>query len=358
VQAVVLVGGEGTRLRPLTYDIPKPMLPIIERPIIARVVEWLAFNGVTRAVLALGYRPDPFMEAFPDSAWHGVDLVYSTEPEPLDTAGAVAYAADFADMTGERLVILNGDVLTDLELPKLLAAHEESGGSVSIALTPVEDPSPYGVVALDDNRRILEFVEKPSRETAPSNLINAGTYVFEPEALAMIERGRRVSMEREILPELARKGAAFALDSDAYWIDTGTPQRYVHAQLHVIAGLRPNVILPEHEVHAPGVLVGPGAVVDGEILGNAYIGSHAIVEEGAVVENAVIGTSVRICSGSTVRGSVLLRDVAIDPKAHVEDSVIGPACRVGEGAAISSCVIGAGFRVEEGHILVDARRPD
>lgn len=358
MQAVVLVGGEGTRLRPLTYDIPKPMLPIIERPIIARVIEWLAINGVTRAVLALGYRPDPFMEAFPDASWEGVEIVYSTEPEPLDTAGAVAYAADFAGMSGERIVILNGDVLTDLELAKLVDFHEQSGGSVSIALTPVADPSPYGVAALDDDGRIREFVEKPSRESAPSNLINAGTYLFEPEALASIERGRRVSMEREILPELTSRGAAFALDSDAYWIDTGTPQRYVKAQLDVIAGLRPNVLLPEHDVRSRGVLVGPGAQVDGEIVGNAFIGSCAIIEAGAVVENAVVGTAVRVYAGATVRDSVLLRDSCVESKASVDDSVIGPSCSVGHGATVSSCVIGAGFSVEEGCILVDSRRPD
>lgn len=358
MQAVVLVGGEGTRLRPLTYDIPKPMLPIVGRPIIARVVEWLALYGVTRAVLALGYRPDPFLEAFPEASWEGVTLLYSTEPAPLDTAGAIAYAADFAGMSGERIVVLNGDVLTDLDLSKLVAYHEERGAVATIALTPVEDPSPYGVVAVDDDGRILKFVEKPPPGTAPSNLINAGTYILEPEAIESIERGRPVSIEREILPRLAARGALYALDSDAYWIDTGTPARYVSAQLDVVAGLRPNVTLPECSERAPGVLEGPGATVQGEVRRITFIGGHATIEPGALVENAIISAAVRIGEGAVVRNSVLLRDAIVERSAKIEDSIIGPHSVVGGGAAITGCVVGANYTVAEGAVLLDERCPD
>jgi mannose-1-phosphate guanylyltransferase len=357
LQAVVLVGGEGTRLRPLTYDIPKPMLPIVERPIIARVLEWLALHGIDRAVLALGYRPDPFMEAFPESSWEGVEILYAAEPQPLDTAGAIAYAADYAGVADERLVILNGDVLTDLDLSKLVAYHEERGGLATICLTPVEDPSPFGVVALDEDGRIHDFVEKPAPGEAPSNLINAGTYIFEPEALATIERGRRVSVEREVLPLLTRRGQAFAVDSDAYWIDTGTPDRYVKAQLDVIAGLRPNVILPDCAEVRPGLFLGPEAELSGEVLGNAFVGSHAIVEEGAVVEDSVIGTAVRVRAGGEVRGSVVLRDTSIEPGARVSYSVIGPGAKVGRRAMLMSSVIGANTTVEDGADLTDGRLP-
>ncbi|MGB9112826.1 MAG: NDP-sugar synthase [Acidimicrobiales bacterium] len=357
MQAVVLVGGEGTRLRPLTYDIPKPMLPIVGRPIIARVVEWLALYGVTRAVLALGYRPDPFLEAFPEANWEGVEIVYSTEPAPLDTAGAIAYAADFAGISGERIVVLNGDVLTDLDLSKLLAYHEERGGVATIALTPVTDPSPYGVVSIDEDGRILEFVEKPPPGTAPSNLINAGTYIFEPEALDAIERGRPVSVERNILPGLASKGALYAVDSDTYWIDTGTPARYIAAQLDVVAGLRPNVILPECSPRGPGILEAPGATVRGDVQKNTFVGAHATIEAEAHVENAIISAAVRIGEGARVRNSVLLRDAFVERGARIEDSIVGPHSVIGASAAVIGCVVGANHTVREGAVVVDERRP-
>jgi mannose-1-phosphate guanylyltransferase len=358
MQAVVLVGGEGTRLRPLTYDIPKPMLPIVGRPIIARVVEWLALYGVTRAVLALGYRPDPFLEAFPEASWEGVQLLYSTEPARLDTAGAIAYAADFAEMSDERIIVLNGDVLTDLDLSKLVAYHEERGGSVTIALTPVEDPSPFGVVSIDDVGRILEFVEKPPSGTAPSNLINAGTYILEPEAIASIERGRPVSIEREILPGMATKGSLYALDSDAYWIDTGTPARYIAAQLDVVAGLRPNVILPECTERAPGLLEGPGANIGGDVRRNTFVGGHATIEPGALVENAIISAAVRIAAGAIVRNSVLLRDAIVEHDATIEDTIVGPHSVIGASAAVTGCVVGANYTVAEDDVLIDERCPD
>lgn len=358
MQAIVLVGGEGTRLRPLTYDIPKPMLPIVGRPIIARVVEWLAMYGVTRAVLALGYRPDPFLEAFPEGGWEGVELLYSTEPAPLDTAGAIAYAADFAGVADERIVVLNGDVLTDLDLSKLVAYHEERGGKTTIALTPVDDPTPYGVVSTDDQGRILKFVEKPPRGTEPSNLINAGTYVMEPEAIAMIERGRPVSMERQILPNLSARGELFALDSDVYWIDTGTPARYLAAQLDVVAGLRPNVSLPESSQYAPGVLAAPGATIRGEVRPSTFIGGHATIEDAAVVENAIISAAVRIGVGAQVMNSVLLRDALVGDGVRIEDSIIGPHCVVGKNASVTGCVVGANHTIADESVVLDERCSD
>jgi mannose-1-phosphate guanylyltransferase len=359
VQGIVLVGGEGTRLRPLTYDVPKPMLPIVERPIIARVVEWLGLYGVNRVVLSLGYQPEPFFAAFPGETWAGVQICYAVEPHRLDTAGAVLFAAEAAGMTDEPVLVFNGDVLTDLDLGELVALHEDRGAAITIALTPVEDPSPYGVVALDDDKRVLAFVEKPPRNEAPSNLISAGAYVFEPRVLASIAHGRTVSVEREILPLFVGRREVYAYDSDAYWIDTGTPERYVRAQLDVLAGLRPNVVLPESEVRAPGVFVAPGAVVAGEVQGCAFLGAGAVISPGALVEDAVVGPRAHVASGATVRGSILLAGCRISSKATVEASIIGPGAVVGPGAWLSaSTVIGAGFVVDDGDTLVGARRPD
>ncbi|HXZ82429.1 MAG TPA: NDP-sugar synthase [Acidimicrobiales bacterium] len=358
MQGIVLVGGEGTRLRPLTYDVPKPMLPIVEGPIIARVLEWLGHHGVTRVALSLGYEPGPFFQAFPDQSWAGVEICYAVEPHPLDTAGAALFAAEAAGMLDEPVLVFNGDILTDLDLGKLIALHEERDAAITLALTPVEDPSPYGVVVLDAGRRVLSFVEKPPRGEAPSNLINAGSYVFEPRVFAGIAPGRPVSVERETLPYFVGRGEVYAYDSDAYWIDTGTPERYVRAQLDVLAGLRPNVVLPACERRAPGVFVAPEAVLEGEVIGCAFLGAGAVVEAGARVTDAVLGPATRVMAGATVRGSVVLSGARVAPEATVDSSIVGPRAVVGSGARLLSwTVIGAGFVVDDDAVLVGAHRP-
>ncbi len=206
MRAVVLVGGFGTRLRPLTAHTPKQMLPIVDRPMIERVVARLADHGVTDAVLSLGYRPDAFLEAYPDDTCAGVALHYAVEPEPLDTAGAIRFAALDGGIE-DTFVVVNGDVLTDLDVGALWAFHQRTGAEGTIALTPVDDPSRYGVVPIDDDGRVEAFVEKPPPGTAPTNWINAGTYVLEPSVLDRIPAGRRVSIERATFPEMVADGS-------------------------------------------------------------------------------------------------------------------------------------------------------
>lgn len=358
VIAIVLVGGEGTRLRPLTYALPKPMLPVVERPMIARVVEWLAAYDITTAVLSLGYQPDAFVDAFPDGSWAGVDLHYAVEPEPLDTAGAIRFAALDAGVEGETLVVVNGDVLTDLDLAQLVEVHWESGGEATLALTPVEDPSAYGVVPTDSSGRVLAFIEKPRREDAPTNHINAGTYVFAPSVIARIAANRRVSVEREIFPELVARQALFAHDSDAYWLDTGTPERYLQAQVDILSGRRPKVALPECVCTSPGVYVAPGGLLDGDVLGCAFVGRAASVDAGATLEDAVVGASVHVAAGSRICHSVLLPGAVVREGAVVEHSVVGPSALVGAGAWVTGgSVVGAAALVADGAVLDSARHP-
>ena len=198
MKAVVLVGGEGTRLRPLTLSAPKQMLPIVGVPMIERVLGHLASHGIEEAVLSLGYLPDAFLEAYPDGRVAGMGLTYAVEPEPLDTAGAVRFAATFAGID-ETFVVVNGDVLTDLDLTTLVAFHRERGAEGTIALHPVADPSAFGVVPTDDHGRVLAFVEKPPRDEAPTNEINAGTYVLEPSVLGThSRRGSGVDRARDL----------------------------------------------------------------------------------------------------------------------------------------------------------------
>jgi mannose-1-phosphate guanylyltransferase len=331
VRAVVLVGGFGTRLRPLTLSTPKQMLPIVDRPMIERVVEALAAHGVTEAVLSLGYRPDAFVEAYPDGRCAGVDLHYAVEPEPLDTAGAVRFAARSAGLD-ETFVVVNGDVLTDLDLSGLWKLHHERGAEGTIALTPVDDPSRYGVVPTDDEGRVVAFVEKPAPGTAPTNWINAGTYVLEPSVLDRIDDGRKVSIERETFPAMVVDQSLYAVPSDAYWVDAGTPATYLQAQLDVIDGHR-----------------GPM---------EPAVSAEARISAAADVRHSVLMAGVVVEEGATVLDSVVLPGGRVAAGARVRDSIVGPGAAVGTRASLTELtVIGAGVVVESGAELRGVRLP-
>ena len=327
--AVVLVGGFGTRLRPLTETIPKPLLPVGQRTIIEHVVRSLAAGGVTEVVLALGFRPDAFTAAFPDGTCAGVPLHYAVEPEPLDTGGAIAFAARSAGID-DTFVVVNGDVLTDLDVRVLVAEHRSKEAEATIHLTPVEDPSSFGVVALDADGRVLRFVEKPPLGTAPSNMINAGTYVFEPSMIDRVPAGSRMSVERAVFPVVAAERRLFALCTDDYWIDTGRPELYRQANLDAVSGRR-------RTVHEPAF--GRDVRVEGE------------------VEHSVLGPCVRVSAGAEVRSSVLMAGVHVGDGAVVVDSVLGPDALVGPRAALDDVVLGRGAVVEAGEHLSNARRP-
>jgi len=328
VRAVVLVGGFGTRLRPLTLTRPKQMLPVVHRPMIEHVVGHLAGHGVDDVVLSLGYRPDAFRHGYPDGRCAGVSLHYAVEPRPLDTAGAIRFAALNAGI-GERFLVVNGDVLTDLDVTRFLAFHERAGAEGTIALHKVSDPSRYGVVPTDAHGRVTAFVEKPPPGEAPSDLINAGTYVLEPSVLDRIDGTRRVSVEREVFPAMVADGTLFALDDESYWIDTGTPQEYIQAQLDLLDGLR-----------------GGGAAAPA-------VHPSADVAPGARVSRSVVGPEATVAAGARVEGSVLLEGVQLGPGAVVEGSIVGAGSTVGADARIEGCtvvgdrqVIGPGERLD------------
>jgi mannose-1-phosphate guanylyltransferase len=330
--AVVLVGGFGTRLRPLTLTTPKPMLPVGHVPMLERVLANLARGGVTEAVLSLGFQPDSFLSAFPDGTCAGVRLHYAVEPEPLDTAGAIRFAADHVG-AAERFVVVNGDVLTDLDVGRLVAFHASRGAEATIHLTPVEDPSAFGVVPTDALGRVLAFIEKPPPGEAPTNEINGGTYVFEASMLARIPTGRKVSVERETFPAVVAEGRLFALATDDYWLDTGRPDQYVRANLDVLDGVR--------SVDRCGAL-GDGAEVHPE----------------AAVESSVVGAGSRVQAGAHVVGSVLMTDVTVGPGAVVEASAVGRGARIGAAAKVRGCVVGDAVVIPDGAVLEGARVPE
>ncbi len=328
MRAVVLVGGFGTRLRPLTLTTPKPMLPVGHRPIVENLVRMLSAAGITEVVLGLGFKPEPFIAAFPDGECAGVRLHYAVEPEPLDTAGAIKFAAEHAGID-DTFVVVNGDVLTDLDVAALIAFHRSTGAEATIHLTPVEDPSAYGVVALAEDGRVERFVEKPAPGTAPSNLINAGTYVLEPSVLARIPSGRKVSIERETFPSIVSDGRLFALSTDDYWIDTGRPEPYLRANLDMIDGVRRTLRADAVE---------DGARVDGGArVSHSLISRGAVVGSGAAIEDSVVLGSAVIEDGAVVRGSIVMGHVG--RSSIITDTVVGAEGRVDEGVVLSHAFV-------------------
>ena len=331
MRAVVLVGGFGTRLRPLTLTKPKQMLPVVHRPMIDWVVGHLAPFGIDEAILSLGYKPDAFIEAFPDSTCAGVRLRYAVEPEPLDTAGAVGFAARDAGID-ETFLVVNGDVFTDLDVSSLVDFHRARGAEGTLHLTPVDDPSMFGVVPTDDDGRVIAFIEKPSRDEAPTNLVNGGTYVLEPSVLDRIASDRRVSIEREVFPAMASEARLYAMSTNDYWLDTGTPQQYLQANIDLLSGRR-------------------GGAFEG-------IDPTATVDPAATVERSVISSGCRIDAGVIVHDSVLMESVTVETGATVNTSVIGSQARIGAGATLDGAVVGDGYVVAPGESLSQTRVPE
>ena len=333
MQAILLVGGFGTRLRPLTLTTPKQMLPVLDRPMIEHAVSGLARHGVSRVVLALGYHDDAFRAAYPDGLCAGVELVGVVEPEPLDTAGAIrfAYEASGMDASGGTFLVANGDVITDLDVDEMLRVHRSAGAEATIHLIEVDDPSRYGVVVTDPDGRVSAFVEKPE-PPAPSKWINAGTYLMEPSVIGRIGHGRRVSVEREVFPAMVADGTLRALRRNTYWVDAGTPQTYLRVQLDLLDGRR-------------------GPAVAG-VSADASVDPEAVIERSVVMAGAVVG------AGSVVRGSAVHSGAVIEAGATVLDSVVGSGATVGRGARVTDgTLVGERFEVAPGDDLSGARVP-
>ncbi len=351
------MGGEGTRLRPLTLSTPKQMLPIAGQPMIERVLGQLRRHGVDEAILSLGYLPDAFIGAYPDGVAAGVKLSYAVEPEPLDTAGAVRFAADRGNVD-DTFVVVNGDVLTDLDLSALVAFHRDRRAEGTIHVYPVPDPSRFGVVPTDGQGRVLAFVEKPSRDEAPTNRINAGTYVLEPSVLDRIPPGRRVSIERETFPAMVKDGTLYALEDDAYWLDAGTPAAYLRANRDLVEGRRGEPPVAGAHQEAAGVWVVGSPVLAGEVRPCSLIGDATVVEAGARVERSVLGAGCLVVSGAQVIDSVLLDGVTVSGSSTVSNSVLGPSATVGERCDVRDMsVLGQGAVVASGSVLDGERYP-
>jgi mannose-1-phosphate guanylyltransferase len=313
MQALILAGGSGTRLRPLTYTVPKPVLPLVGRPHIAYVIDWLRGHGVDEVVISSGHLAAG-MRAAVEALETGVRISWAEEPDARGTAGAIRFAEE---ELADRFLVLNGDVLCDLDLSELIRVHESAGARATIALHPVPDPSAYGLVRRSEDGEITEFLEKPEPDQIDTDEINAGAYVLERSVLELIPPDREVSIEREVFPRLVG-GELYGARLEGYWIDIGTPERFLQANWDILEG----------RVDAtPGERIGEGVrIADGaEVTDRAVIGSNSAIGDEAVVSE-----------------SVLLPECKVGPRARLEKAILSARVEVAPGAAVEGDVIGEG----------------
>jgi mannose-1-phosphate guanylyltransferase len=339
VQALILAGGEGTRLRPLTSTVPKPVVPLVDRPFIAFMLEWLRGHGVDDVVISCGFMAAGVHNVLGDGSAYGMRLRYVEEPTPLGTGGAVKFAEELLD---ERFLMLNGDVLTDIDLTAQLAQHEATGARATLALVPVEDPSAYGLVRRNGDGSVREFLEKPSPDQIDTNLVNAGAYVLHRDVLAGMARGERVSIERDVFPTLVGRGL-YGYEASGYWLDIGTPERYLQATYDILDGAVKTTVTDAYD--AAHLAIANGAEVAGRVVGPALVGSGARVAAGALVTGrSVLGRGVEVAEGAHVDGSVVLDGAIVGPHAQLTHCIVGPGsrlgahCRLGAGAVLGECV--------------------
>jgi mannose-1-phosphate guanylyltransferase len=353
MQAVILVGGEGTRLRPLTSRQPKPVITLVDRPFLVYMLEWLRGHGVQDVILSCGFEPTKVREALGDGEALGLTLRYVVEPEPRGTAGALKYADEQVGLD-ERFLMLNGDVLTDVDVTAQLAQHEATGAVGTLGLVPVDDPSAYGLVLCDASHQVVGFLEKP----APSQLdgidryyISAGIYVLQRSVLDMIDSGRNVSIEREVWPALVGHGLHGSHADGAYWMDIGTPERYLQGTFDILEG---NVRTGVSERLGNGFLaVADDVQAHGRIVPPAVVGSGVTVADGAHVGSLVVlGNGVTIGEGARVERSVVLDGVSVGAGAELTDCIVAAGAVIAEGAVVrGGAVIGEGVRVGPGNVL-------
>lgn len=342
MQALILAGGKGTRLRPLTVYTPKPIVPVMNRPFLLYQIEVLAKAGIKDIVLSLSYQPDKIEDLLGDGAEHGVRLSYVTEPSPMGTGGAYRYAAD---RLTETTIVLNGDILTDLDISAVIDFHRKNSSQATLSLTRVEDPSAYGLVQADERFRIKRFLEKPKPEEVGKNgvnTINAGIYVLEPSILELVPTDEAKSFEYDVFPAILEKGLPFFayVMANTYWRDLGNPKSYLEAHHDFFDGKIKGFEMDRSAVSD----VATAATVDRASI----IGPGCVIKPGARVVRSSIGAGVQIEEKAVIENSVIWPHARISAAAEIRDAVIG-----------RSCYIGRNVTVNEGTVLGDkASVPD
>lgn len=346
-EAVLLVGGQGTRLRPLTINTPKPMLPVAGVPFTVHQITRARDAGVTRIVLATSYKAEVFHE-FVGNADLGIEVVVATEDEPLGTGGAIRHAASelargirakLRSTPDDPVLVFNGDVLSGLDIAGLVGYHQDTDSDVTLYLTRVEDPRAYGLVPTDTDGRVLEFLEKPTtQEQIVTDQINAGCYVFRRSVIDTIPVGQKVSVERQTFPELLSSGARVSgVVDDGYWLDLGTPLSFVQGSRDLVLGRAPSPAVPQtgESLVLPGARVAETAVVGG----GTTVGRNAIVGDASVVD-----------------GSVLFDGARIEGGARVSNSIVGAGAWIGEDVVLDGVVVGDNAVIGAGNELLEGVR--
>ena len=346
MKAVILAGGEGTRLRPLTLTTPKPVVPVVDRPFLRHQLDLLASVGVREVVFLVAYRPERIEAVFGDGTAFGVRIRYLVEDPPLGTGGAVRNALPHLDT---RTIVLNGDVLTDVDLPAVLTRHEQTGAKATLVLAPVDNPAAYGLVLTNSAGRVLSFIEKPEPSQIATNTINAGIYVLETATLELIPPHVNHSIERGFFPALLARGdQVTGYIHRGYWIDIGTPEKYLRVHQDILSG--------DFRVELMGVRKQGGVVsTTAQVAAGARLRAPFFVGPGCAIEaqaeigpGATLVAGVRVAGEARVRDSVLWSGVEIGRGARVEGALLGPAVRVGGHASVlRGAVLGEGSVVSD-----------
>ncbi len=349
---MILVGGQGTRLRPLTATVPKPVVALVDRPFISFMLEWLRGHGVDDVIMSCGFLATSVREVLGDGSELGLRLRFVEEPEPRGTAGALKLAEPMLD---ERFLMLNGDVLTDIDLSAQLAQHAATGASATLALVPVADPTAYGLVILQEDRSVRDFVEKPSSDRVESNLISAGAYVLQREILELVPPERNVSIEREVWPLLVGKGL-YGFPSESYWLDIGTPARYLQGTFDIIEGNVETAV--RARLGEDWLAIEEPAEVLGRVIPPALLERGVRVAAGAHVGSLVVlAAGVSIGAGTTVERAVILGGCEIGAGCELRDCIIAPGCSVGARSKITGgAVLGEGVRVGADNVITRGAR--
>ena len=312
MRAIILVGGFGTRLRPLTNDKPKQMLTVGNKPMLENVIQELSQHGITEVILSMGFKPDIFIDKYPEEVCAGLPLKYVVEPTPLDTAGAIRFAVAESGIK-DTFLVCNGDVITETDLSELIDFHKAITAEATISLTPTTNPSQYGIVPTDKSGKVTGFIEKPSGPDFETNLINAGYYVMEPSVVNRIANDRPVSVETEIFPNMVEDERLFAVPSDRDWIDAGTPETFLKANLDLINGQRMKNINGVH----PEASISPDAVIKSSIVGRGVV-----IGEGAHIENSVLMEGVEVEKNVMVEGSIVGERVKVEENCQILELTI------------------------------------
>ena len=347
MKAIILAGGEGTRLRPLTCNIPKAMVPILNRPFLEHIICYLRGHGIEDIILAMGYLPGLIQSCFGDGTQLGIRMTYLVEETPLGTAGAVKNAEASLD---EPFFVFNGDILTEVDLTAMMRRHQEIRPKVSIALTLVDNPTSYGVMETDAEGKVKRFIEKPSQDEVTSNLINAGIYILEPEVLGHIPVATPFMFEHHLFPRLLEMGEVIlSYPSDAYWIDIGTPEKYLKAHHDLLLGWGDQ-----------GIRLGSGSKIHSTawIEGPVLLGEECVIAEDSKVKGpTVLGPRCEVAKGAVVEGSVLWHDSKVGEEAILRNCIVGShSCVQHGGCVLDNCVLGDNVTVDRGDRLAKGAR--